>query len=260
MEVIICSISFLASTIGTICGIGGGVIIKPVLDALGIFNVSTISFLSSCTVMAMSGYSAVQNLVSGKGHIDLRRRTPLGMGASIGGITGKYLFEFVKSLFPSANTVGAVQSIFLFVLTGATLLYMWKKEKIHTYKIQNRLVCIAVGIALGIISSFLGIGGGPINLVVFSYFFSMPTKIAAQNSLYIIFISQLGNLFMTLVTDSVPEFSGPILAGMACLGVLGSVTGHIINRQIATRVVVRLFFGLLSLIMIICVYNIYQYF
>ena len=37
---------------------------------------------------------------------------------------------------------------------------------------------------LGIISSFLGIGGGPINLVVLFFFFSMPTKIAAENSLY----------------------------------------------------------------------------
>ena len=29
------TISFLASTVGAICGIGGGVIIKPVLDAFG---------------------------------------------------------------------------------------------------------------------------------------------------------------------------------------------------------------------------------
>ena len=259
MEVVIYVISFLTSTIGAICGIGGGVIIKPVLDALEIFSVSTISFLSGCTVMAMSGYSVVRNLMSGKSHIDLQRGTPLGIGASVGGIIGKYLFEAVKDLFVGADTVGAVQSAILFGLTGATLLYMLKREKIHSCTIQNPLVCIAVGFALGIVSAFLGIGGGPINLVVLSYFFSMPMKIAAQNSLYIIFLSQMGSLLMTLGSDAIPEFSWPVLIGMICFGILGSATGRVVNRKIAAYVVDRLFFGVLSLIMIICIYNVHQY-
>ena len=32
-----------ASTVGGICGIGGGVVIKPLLDATGIMSVSTVS-------------------------------------------------------------------------------------------------------------------------------------------------------------------------------------------------------------------------
>lgn len=35
---------FFASVIGAICGIGGGVIIKPVLDSVGILDVTAISF------------------------------------------------------------------------------------------------------------------------------------------------------------------------------------------------------------------------
>ena len=38
-------VSFGASIAGAICGIGGGVIIKPTLDAFGVLRVSTISFL-----------------------------------------------------------------------------------------------------------------------------------------------------------------------------------------------------------------------
>ena len=38
------AVCFFSSIIGAICGIGGGVIIKPVLDALGAFPVSTINF------------------------------------------------------------------------------------------------------------------------------------------------------------------------------------------------------------------------
>ena len=47
-------ICLLATTLGAISGIGGGVIIKPVLDATASISVSQISFLSGCSVLAMS--------------------------------------------------------------------------------------------------------------------------------------------------------------------------------------------------------------
>lgn len=57
MSMVAFLVSFLASTAGAICGIGGGVIIKPVLDLFQMASVSTISFLSGCTVLSMSLYS-----------------------------------------------------------------------------------------------------------------------------------------------------------------------------------------------------------
>ena len=50
VEALIFILGFCASVIGVICGIGGDVIIEPVLDAFGILRVSAISFLSGCTV------------------------------------------------------------------------------------------------------------------------------------------------------------------------------------------------------------------
>lgn len=46
-------ISLLASVVGAICGIGGGVIIKPTLDLFHLDSVATVSFLSGCTVLVM---------------------------------------------------------------------------------------------------------------------------------------------------------------------------------------------------------------
>ena len=59
-----------------------------------------------------------------------------------------------------------------------------------------------------------GIGGGPINLVVLYYFFSMDTKTVAANSLYVIFFSQLCNLLTTLLTNTVPPVHWPELVLM----------------------------------------------
>ena len=65
-------ISFLASIAGAICGIGGGVIIKPLLDSFGLMDVKTISFLSGCTVLAMSTYSFVVSKVKKESLVDMR--------------------------------------------------------------------------------------------------------------------------------------------------------------------------------------------
>ena len=61
MSVVVFLVSFLASTVGAVCGIGGGVIIKPMLDLLHIGSVQTISFLSGCTVLSISSYSVIKN-------------------------------------------------------------------------------------------------------------------------------------------------------------------------------------------------------
>lgn len=82
-------ISFGASVVGAICGMGGGIIIKPVLDASGSLSVSTISFLSGCTVLAMTGYSVLKSKLSGKSEIETRTATPLAIGAAFGGLFGK---------------------------------------------------------------------------------------------------------------------------------------------------------------------------
>ena len=43
-------------------------------------------------------------------------------------------------------------------------LYTLNKEKIATRNVTGAIPCVAIGLVLGISSSFLGIGGGPINL------------------------------------------------------------------------------------------------
>ena len=43
-------VCFLASTVGAVCGIGGGIIIKPVLEAFQIMEIPALQFLSGCAV------------------------------------------------------------------------------------------------------------------------------------------------------------------------------------------------------------------
>ena len=61
MPILYFFISFGASIVGAISGIGGGVIIKPVLDGLSSSGVSTISFLSGSTVLSMTTVTLIRS-------------------------------------------------------------------------------------------------------------------------------------------------------------------------------------------------------
>lgn len=248
-------VSLFASVIGAICGIGGGVIIKPVLDMLAVESVAAVNFLSGCTVLSMSSYSVAKSLIKKEKIVDMATGTPLAVGAALGGIIGKELFSFVKESVSAPEILGAVQAIMLGIITVGTLIYTVNKNKIHTHCVKNKLVCIVIGFSLGVMSSFLGIGGGPINLVVLFFFFSMETKVAAANSLYIIFFSQLANLITAVATKSVPEFDVITLVLMICGGIGGGIIGRHLNKKINSFTVDKLFIGLMVLIVLICVYN-----
>ena len=166
MVLIFLAVSLLSCIAGSICGIGGGVIIKPVLDATGVMSVSTISFLSGCTVLAMSIVSVYKNLKAGNTKMDLRIATALAIGAAIGGVVGKIMFQSLKDAVGNENAVGMTQAIVLIVITLGTLVYTLYKHKIQTKRFDQIWLCVLIGLILGIMSSFLGIGGGPINLVV----------------------------------------------------------------------------------------------
>ena len=252
-------VCFAASVVGSICGIGGGVIIKPVLDAFGIMDVSTLSFLSGCTVLSMTTYSVIRSRAGGASSFDRSTGLPMALGAALGGIVGKQLFQVVKVMSADPNRVGAIQAACLLVVTLGTLIYTVFKARIPTHRMANTAACAVIGFFLGILSSFLGIGGGPINLVVLFFFFSMDTKTAAENSLYIIFFSQLASLAASILTRSVPPFSLGMLCLMAGGGILGGAFGRSVNKKLDSQAVDKLFIALMVLMILINIYNICKF-
>lgn len=259
ISIVFLLVSFLASTIGSICGIGGGIIIKPVLDAVGIMSVSSISFLSGCTVLSMSIVSVYKNIKSNViKNMNIRISTLLAIGAAIGGILGNKVFQSLKLLFGNDNKVGSIQAFFLLIITVGTLIYIKKKNKIKTLNVKNSKICILIGLVLGLTSAFLGIGGGPINLMILSYFFSMRTKIAAANSIYIIMFSQITSFLSIVLGGNIPSFSIDILIVMILGGVIGGLVGNRINKSIGNKEVDKLFIYLILIVIAINIYNFFK--
>jgi len=253
MVLFVFAVCLAASTVGGICGIGGGVVIKPVLDAVGVMSVSAVSFLSGLTVLSMAVINVYKSRKSSE--LDMRRSLPLGVGAAIGGVTGKQLFEMVKQAAGNDSLVGALQAIVLGLMVLGTLIYVRNKAKICTKNVQNAVAGAGIGFALGLCSSFLGIGGGPMNLAVLYYFYSMTTKQAAINSILIILVSQIASLLMSVVKGSVPAFDPMMLIVMVAAGVLGGSVSSKLHKRLSTETTDKLFAALLVVIMLICCYN-----
>ena len=246
-------VCFVASTIGGVCGIGGGVVIKPLLDATGIMPVSTVSFLSGLTVLAMALINVWKNRKGSE--LDAARSIPLGVGAALGGVAGKLMFSALRRAVGAEGVVGAVQAIVLGLLVLGTLLYCVNRARIATRDVGGVTLPALIGLALGVCSSFLGIGGGPMNLAVLYYFFSMDTKKAAVNSILIILLSQIASLILSLLSGSVPVFSWGILLAMVLAGALGGWLSARLHKKLSAALTDRLFIGLLLVIFGICIYN-----
>ena len=258
MEFLIFIICLVASTVGGVSGIGGGVIIKPVLDAMGIMSVSAISFLSGLTVLSMSMISVLRQR---KTHLlEIRIGSLLGIGAVVGGIIGNHLFQTVKALAGNDRFVGMVQALVLAIVTLLTLVYsIYGRKRLPSYHVNNELACAGIGSVMGMLSSFIGIGGGPINLTVLYFAFSMETKKAAANSLFIIIFSQLSNFLVSCMKGTIPTFPWHYLPLMVVAGVLGGILGSKINRKISSETTGKLLAGVLFTIIMICLYNVWRF-
>ena len=222
MQIMLFLVSLLASTIGALVGAGGGIIIKPVLDFFGVLPVSTVSFLSSCTVLCMSISSLVRTRHNGV-QLQLAVTTPLAIGSAVGGLLGKILFETVKKSVDDELILGCIQASLLAFLTTAVLYYICRKNTMRSFCVKAYPTLLLAGLILGMVSSFLGVGGGPYNVAMLFLLFSMEAKEAAKNSIYIIVFSQITNIVAAFVSNTVPVFEAYQLLEMMAGGVGGTM-------------------------------------
>ena len=114
MNLIYLFIALVATTLGSMAGLGGGVIIKPILDFLGDYNLSTISVLSSFTVFSMAIVSIIKQ-IRYKFKIEVRKTVLIGIGSIFGGLIGEKLVKFILTLVqPTIVTV--IQNFVLAIL------------------------------------------------------------------------------------------------------------------------------------------------
>ena len=237
---------------GAYVGLGGGVIIKPLLDLIGKDPINIVNFYSACAVFSMSISSTIKHIKS-KTKIDFKLIVSLSVGAVIGGILGSRLFDYLLTLFDN-NKLKSLQGLILGILLVVSVVYINLKNA-KSFKVKNPICIILVGLALGFIASFLGVGGGPINVAFLALFFSMTVKEAAVYSVGTIFFSQLSKLITLGVTHTIPEFDIVTLIVAIICAVVGGLLGAKMNKKGNEKVIKTVFTTVVAAIAVVNFYN-----
>jgi uncharacterized membrane protein YfcA len=135
------------------------------------------------------------------------------------------------------------------------LLYLKKKKTIRPRNIRSIPFCVFTGLLLGMVSAFLGVGGGPINIMVISYLLLMDSKTAALHSLYTIFLSQTASFLLMFAEGGIPPVNPLFVAAMVSGGIGGGLIGSRIVRALSNEQVDRLFSLVLGLVILLSAYN-----
>lgn len=234
MEFLWFLVALLAAAAGAVSGFGGGFIIKPVMDAAGVYDARTVSVLSSVTVLAMAAATTVRYRLA---KVPYGRHVLfLSAGAAAGGYLGNLAFSAFSRVFCDP-LVKSVQAGLLILLLAAVLF----QDRFRRFEIKRPLPVVSAGAALGLVSSFLGIGGGPFNVVVLCVLFSVGMRDAAVYSIFIILCSQAVSVASKAAGGEVSAAHLHVLLFMVPAAVAGGLLGAALNRRMSETAAKRLF-------------------
>ena len=241
----------ISCILGAIVGLGGGVFITPIFVAIGYHNVLNISFFASSAILIMAVVSTVKKIKDGI-LINPKKAILISIGAITGGIIGNLLLEHLVSMFDN-DYVQLVQIICTVVVLILSL-YFTAKNNLR-YEVKSKSFPLLIGIAMGSIATFIGIGGGPINVPIFMIFYGLNRKDAAAYSIVIIFFSHMARIINMGFTLGYSYFDLSFLPYVAVAAVIGGFVGAKLTMNISENAVKRLFQGVISLIIVLNVAN-----
>ncbi|UCC80100.1 MAG: sulfite exporter TauE/SafE family protein [Candidatus Zixiibacteriota bacterium] len=232
----------LAGFVGSLFGLGGGIIIVPALTL--IFNVPvTIAVGTSLvSIVAVSTVAAIDYLKSGRA--DLELGITLAAAASLGAVTGGLLAEHIP-----ARIIYVFFSIIL--LIAAVNMTQPKRIMLIDRKYDSAShTAVGWGMSLvaGNISGILGVGGGIIQIPMMRAVMKVPFKIATATSSYMIGITAAPAAVIYMLRGDIDTFKSAAI-------ILGTFAGSRMGAALSYRITSLLLRLLFVLIMIFTAYK-----
>jgi hypothetical protein len=237
--IVVAGVSYAAGLLGSLVGVGGGIIVVPLLTLFFGVDIHHAVAASIISVIATSSGAASSYVRSGVNNLRLAMFMEIATAA--GALSGAFLAVVISSRW-------------LFLLFGAVLIYtawsMYKRKdhdaahfpddpladrlKLHgafydpflkrdiSYRVSRTKLGFAVSYIAGIISGLLGVGGGIIKVPVMSLFMGMPIKACTATSNFMIGVTAAASASVYFVRGDVQPFiAAPVAVGV----LLGAKSG-----------------------------------
>lgn len=191
-------------------GIGGGMILVPVLLVLG-FEIKDAIGISIVQMVFSSIYGSYLN--HKKGSLIVGEGIFVGLGGFVGGYIGGYVTEYIAD--------AVLQFTFLGLLLYALLRLFFSKnhEDDAQTKSLNKALLFGLGLGIGIFSITLGIGGSIILTPLLVGLLHYPLKKAVSAGLFFVVFSSVAGMISRLGSGTIDFNNGLIVAVASLIGV-----------------------------------------
>jgi len=209
MEIILVLTGTLVGTLSGFFGIGGGMILIPILMSLGM-DIKTAIGISIVQMVFSSFYGSYLNYK--KGSLILGEGVWVGVGGFFGGFLGAYL-----SMRISDNILEYL--FFALLLFALYRLFSAKIKDDGAVKTLNPIILFTVGSIIGIFAISLGVGGSILLTPILAGFLHYPIKKAVSAGLFFVAFSSIAGLISHLSIGDIDLHKGLIVAFASLIGV-----------------------------------------
>ena len=242
-------IGFFAGMVGALAGIGGGIIITPIL-ALH-FGVPIHQAIGTSLVAVITTSAASSSIHLQRHTTDVRLAMTLELATSLGALVTAYMVGYLNRT--------ALEILFAaFLLYAAVSLIRGKNKEIEAqektgpllgstvhipdYEPKRYPLGLSASLIAGGLSGLLGIGGGPIKVPVMFLFMDVPLIVATATSNFMIGVTAAASAFVYFRRgDILASLASPLAVGVFA----GSIVGARLVPYIHSKYVVYLLIAIM---------------
>ncbi|WP_413581733.1 sulfite exporter TauE/SafE family protein [Bdellovibrio sp. HCB288] len=265
-EILLLVTAIGAGFLGALLGLGGGIIIVPVLTLVYHIDIRYAIAASLISIVATSSGAAASYLKDSL--TNLRLAVFLEIGTVSGAIVGFLISSYIKAQF-------------LFLLFGTFLLFsavmMLRKRHEHysaknhpwadslkldggfpegnewrTYKVEMVPLGLFAMFGAGVLSALLGIGSGIFKVLAMDGAMKLPIKVSSATSNFMIGVTAAASAGAFLLKGDVrPEIAAPVAVGI----IIGSMAGAKAMVRMPAAIIRKIFVVVLSIVSVQMIMN-----
>lgn len=238
-------LGFFAGLLGALTGIGGGVLLTPIL-ALH-FGIPIRQAIGTSLIAVITTSAASSSVHLQRHTTDIRLGMTLELATSLGAAVMAYLVGYFNR-----NLLEGLFAAFLFYSSIMILVRRGKVEEpasnsngetmLPAYEPKRYPVGLAASLMAGALSGLLGIGGGPIKVPIMFIFMGVPLMVATATSNFMIGVTAAASAIVYYRRgDILVQVAAPLAVGVF----VGSLLGARLAPRIHTKYVVYLLVGIM---------------
>jgi uncharacterized membrane protein YfcA len=243
VAVLLVVLGFFAGLLGALTGIGGGILLSPIL-ALH-FGIPIRQAIGTSLVAVITTSAASSSVHLQRHTTDIRLGMTLELATSLGAAITAYLVAYFNR--------NVLEGLFAGFLLYSSMMILRRGGKIEPedevgepsargnsevvippYEPQRYPLGLAASLLAGALSGLLGIGGGPIKVPVMYIFMNVPLMVATATSNFMIGVTAVASAIVYYRRgDILVQYAAPLAVGVF----MGSLLGARLTPRIRARYV-----------------------